>query len=666
MAPFSLSPASKRCLRKPLVLVLVLIVMPLITSHWKIHQWLAIEKCVLYYNHTTKVVANNNMICKGRLNRPFVLDTALLSQRPPNIASLLSTITKAPIDSSIDESLREVLRQQQKADYDYSQESWMTWGILRTHHQPKVEETNPSLGFRRNPNKNPSKHSNAADASKQFPMATYFWLLLNVGLYGWYYSKHVDSKTVSLNGQLLRNGGDFGRALSGNLAHFEVWHLGVNGMSLIHLGQALEKNTNLMGGTIGLLLWTGSFLVLVAVCVVVLHIIDRHLGARLWRRGTGPSAKFPSMVGFSGVLFAWSVAWALSLSEFQQTCPLPFLCFSTHNLGGGFRFSWGPIVQLVFLQVLLHKKVSFVGHLAGTIVGFLWHWGMLPPLEWSQPCILYPVLWAVGKCAIHRWSSGFEALAGGSEDQGSRFGSSCHLGGGQVLGSGGSLWTLSNASPDEEESTLGKTALMYGVQRVLFLHALVQASVYGFRLLESMVLSELLLILVYVLFVRAVAASSGSPDERDHPLCILGVVGRAYIAFAVVAVVTDAMSIGGWLATLRWGETPWLVSVIVATRIPLWVISSSTVCLLLEFADELQVRDGGIWSHVLGWSVADPCLVLGKFLDQAKWRVRHPSTTTRIVPRQDSEEVTPGRTISNVAGKSRLLDRGTTSNRGVV
>ena len=130
------------------------------------------------------------------------------------------------------------------------------------------------------------------------------------------------------------------------------------------------------------------------------------------------------------------------------------------------------------------------------------------------------------------------------------------------------------------------------------------------------------------------------------------------MAFAVVAVVTDAMTMGGWLATLRWSEIPWLVLATVATRIPLWVLSSSVVCLVLDSTNELQRRDGGIWSHVLGWSAAEPCLVLGKTLAKGKWKFRHDSTTTTATTSEDSASVTPGRSISNVAGKSRLLDRG--------
>ena len=664
MASFSNSPATQRSLIKSLALVLVLIVVPLITSYWQIHEWLAAEKCVLYQNHSIT-------ICKARTHRPFVLNNTQLSERPPNIASLISTITKASKDATLeglDESIRKMDMNQQMDTYDYSRESWMRFGILRTSNsEPMVEETNPALGFRRNPNKLSMKYSNA---SEKFPVATYFWLLLNVGLYGWYYSKRVDSSSVSINGELLRHGGDFGRALSGNLAHFEIWHLGVNGMSLLNLGQALERNNRLLGGTIGLLLWTGSFLALTAVLVVVLYILDRHMGARLWRRwsGTRPPSRFPSMVGFSGILFAWSVAYALSLSEFQQTCPFPGLCFSTHNIGG-FKFSWGPIVQLVLIQALLHKKVSFVGHLAGTIVGFLWHWGLLLSLEWSQPCIWYPILWMAGKCAIYHWSSAFESLAGGATEPEQSFGSASHLGGGQVLGSGGSRWTLSNASTDESDldentASRSKTQLLYGIQKVLFLHAILLTSLYGFGVLTPMVLSELLLLFLYVLFVRATAVCS--PNDGVHPLRSVGVVGRAYVAFVVVAVVTDAMTLGGWMATLRWSETSLLALVTVTTRIPLWVLSSSVVCLVLDSTNELQRRDGGIWSHVLGWSVAEPALVLGKTLAKGKWRIRHDSTTARIVPREDAAGATPGRSISNVAGKSRLLDRGTTSNRGVV
>ena len=520
MALSSLSPATQRCLGKSSVLLLVLIAVPLITSYWQIHQWLAAEKCVLYNNHTIMT------ICKARTHRPFVLNNTQLSKRPPDIASLISTITKASKDATLeglDKSLRTLDIDQQQDVYDYSRESWMRLGILPTpNNDPMVEQSDTALGFRRNPNKQSMKHFND---SNKFPVATYFWLLLNVGLYGWYYSKRVDSSAVSINGQLLRNGGDFGRALSGNLAHFEILHLGVNGMSLLNLGQALERNNRLLGGTIGLLLWTGSFLVLTAYWVVILYIIDRNVGDRLWRRwsGTRAPSRFPSMVGFSGIIFAWSVTWALSLSKFQQTCPFPGLCFSTHNVGG-FKFSWGPIVQLVLIQALLHKKVSFVGHLAGTIVGFLWHWGLLLPLEWSQPCILYPILWLVGKCIIYRWSSSFEALAGGSQEQEHSFGSASHLGGGQVLGSGGSRWTY-ESDQDESTASSSKTQLLYGVQKVLVVHAFLLLSVYGFGLLSPMVLSESLLLLIYVLFVRATVV--GSPNDGVHPLRTLGIVGRA-------------------------------------------------------------------------------------------------------------------------------------------
>ena len=112
--------------------------------------------------------------------------------------------------------------------------------------------------------------------------------------------------------------------------------------------------------------------------------------------------QFPNMVGFSGILFAWMVVSTLQTQ--QRTCPIPVfpdLCFDVYTVGG-FSISLGPLVQLVFLQMIL-PRASFIGHLAGIIVGFAWHWNFLPSLEWIQPCILYPLAWIGGKYYVHRY-----------------------------------------------------------------------------------------------------------------------------------------------------------------------------------------------------------------------------------------------------------------------
>ncbi|KAL3917109.1 MAG: hypothetical protein SGILL_004864, partial [Bacillariaceae sp.] len=167
------------------------------------------------------------------------------------------------------------------------------------------------------------------------------------------------------------------------------------------------------------------------------------------------------MVGFSGVLFVWMVLATLQTSN-QQSCPIfffPSLCFETFSVLGMFSINFGPIVQLVFLQVIL-PRASFAGHLAGLIVGFVWHWllqwnrhhlgsGFL--LEWTQPCILFPIFWGIAK---YMTLSGklFGNDSGCDDDSGE----GNTLGGGRALGGGRTrnsrlLWTLDNNQLDDDD-----------------------------------------------------------------------------------------------------------------------------------------------------------------------------------------------------------------------
>ncbi len=717
----SFTQTSKQRLCKLSILVLVLILAPFGLSYWHVHQWLAAEKCILYQsnrNYTVAVIdafsgTKSGLVCKGHRKEPYIFNTDVFSQSPPSISRMVSALRKASIPDptvshyiSTSANPREILRkldsskhEEHRPDrfvvYNYAEESLNSFSMFQRKTEnmdlKDTQQVAHSYGFRRNPNKNTSSF---VATSSRIPVATYFWLAINVGLYGWYLYKKIDPGKVSLNGQLLKDGGDFGRAFSGNLSHFEIWHLGLNAMSLLSLGEALEYDGDslAMGGSIGLVLWTSSFVVMVAVGVVGLYVIDRRFGAGLWRSAT--ARPFPSMVGFSGVLFAWSVARTLSLSEHQQTCPIPFfsnLCFSTHRLAGGFRFSWGPIIQLVVIQILLHKRVSFVGHLSGTIVGYLWHWRALPPLEISQPCVLYPILWMAGKSALYHWSALFEALAGTSEEHetGGVFAATrgSNLGGGQVLGSGDNRWTLSRASQEEEDEIDIKSRSVYflqALQRFYYFHMLAMMCMYrkdyGLVILNSMVLSELLLLMVYSLFVRATINGGSNKHDRIHPLACLGVLGRAYVTFVVVAIISDFMAMGGWWAMLSYQETSFFVTLLLVSRLFLWILSMTAICHVLEADNELQTKlgggnnfdvggsvDGGIWTHVLGWTIAEPCLYLGRYIAKTKWKNNiNASSNIVLVPKEEPKEANAGKSTSNVAGKSRLVDRGNIGNRGMV
>jgi membrane associated rhomboid family serine protease len=195
------------------------------------------------------------------------------------------------------------------------------------------------------------------------PSATYFWMMVNIGLFLLYWQRRVPLSKVALNAQLLSTG-DLGRALTGNLSHFDMWHLGMNMMSASALGSDLLERSL---GTIPLFLLTLSWIPLTTVAVVALQWIKtRWLYRENAATSSIPSAmisSFPSMVGFSGILFAWMVVATLQTQ--QKSCPvffLPDLCFDVYQIGD-FTVSVGPLVQLVLMQIVL-PRASFIGHLS--------------------------------------------------------------------------------------------------------------------------------------------------------------------------------------------------------------------------------------------------------------------------------------------------------------
>jgi len=181
-------------------------------------------------------------------------------------------------------------------------------------------------------------------------------------------------------------------------------------------------------------------------------------------------------------------------------------------------------------------------------------------------------------------------------------------------------------------------------------------------MIDSIVVSELLLLGIFVLFVRSMENRHGRGHRRAgiktnrHPFSSVGILGRAYVAFVVVTLVTDSMTLGGWLATFplwRQGDgaaataagigtkyaaagygwwssslplpAPMLSiwSVLVFLRFAFWVLSISLVCCALDDGNggcsddnhnnnnNNNNESSGIWTHVFGWSVVGPCKSLG-------------------------------------------------------
>lgn len=395
------------------------------------------------------------------------------------------------------------------------------------------------------------------------PLTTILLAAINIGLYWTYWNFRVDPSPIVLNAEITQ---DYGRAFSSAFGHFEIWHVGFNMMTLFTLGNVLEEQ---LYGSIPFLMYTLAFVPLTALVVVALQ--------RLFT--TIPS----SMVGFSGILFAWSVVATLSTS---QTCPimfLPDLCFNTYRLlDGKLTVSLGPLVQLVFLQVVL-PRISFVGHLSGIIVGFCWHWSILPPLEWLQPCILYPVLWSVGKLLVPR-------LSGTSSSSSIRV----------TSGSGG-LSTTGGAATALRRLRWVLAAMM--VHWFLLLYCIGGAR-------NSILISECLLIIILSSIMVNNKHKSVTAGSGEHNL---GMVGRGYVVLVAVVWMTDSMTVTGWILFRQ--PISAIAAAMIVFRWILWYASLCLVCYIIEATN--QTLPGSIWRHVCGWLILDACQPVGA------WGVDH-------------------------------------------
>lgn len=215
-----------------------------------------------------------------------------------------------------------------------------------------------------------------------FKPATATLIAINLGLAFIYWNHRVDPMAVCKEYQKIVHDGELWRSFSGATAHFDMLHIGFNMMSLYALGSEIEN----MYGSLPFLFYN--------ICLMPLTTIVMMGLVRLQIYYTGNQAlQHTKTVGYSAVLFAWMV---ISSLERQSTCPIPFFpdaCFNTHELDMGFkfRFNIGPIVQLFVAQMIM-PRVSFIGHLAGIICGFLLHWNVLPREVFYSPQVLIPLV----------------------------------------------------------------------------------------------------------------------------------------------------------------------------------------------------------------------------------------------------------------------------------
>jgi membrane associated rhomboid family serine protease len=148
------------------------------------------------------------------------------------------------------------------------------------------------------------------------------------------------------------------RLITASFVHGGLLHIGMNMMSLFALGPPVEQ-----------MFGTGQYFFIVLAFVImqgIVYVAFSILLSFIW-----PSYFYQSAVGFSGVLFAMAVDEA-TLSPFP-----------TRSVFGLFNVPTKvyPWIMLIVLQFIL-PGVSFVGHLAGIVVGFLHAMGLL---KWLVP-----------------------------------------------------------------------------------------------------------------------------------------------------------------------------------------------------------------------------------------------------------------------------------------
>lgn len=628
------------------MLLSLIIILPFLVTYFHLYNVLHIQECVVVVE-THEESSTAAIYCRRHQrnnNNNNNLSYRLVSVKddfqggvPPSIATLATLVEETTTRRRRRATTqRQSIERVQSEDnslvlWDYANPVWTSlteriWNVWQTAAvDATVEEatlgdsTVNKYGFRSNSSKSSVTTGQLSKSYLFLPWATYFWMAVNIALYLLYWQRKVPVTTVALNVQLLL--GDLGRALTGNLAHFEIWHLGVNMMSASALGadMALERSL----GSIPLFLLTLSWIPLTTIVVVgLLWTKTKWLSRDTTSSSTSTIASamvssFPNMVGFSGILFAWMVV--ATLQSQQRSCPvffLPNLCFDVYQIGG-FSVSLGPLVQLVVLQVIL-PRASFVGHLAGIVVGFLFHWRIQPSLEWSQPCLLFPAIWLGGKYLSLKFFDSVDAR------------SLTNSGGGRVLGSGttGTVtvpWRTSTAEGPSTQVDDRSAAIwiLHHLRIAMILHIVLLGSTMFIRHpLNSMVVSGLLVPGLLTLFVNA-GKSSGRTTKLFNQEFAVGMLGRAAVVLLLVQCITDAMTLAGWIVTSplwRFSIVLWILVVCWLLRISSWIAALCLVCRVLSLTDELpQQESSNVWTNVLGWWLVKPCTAAGKQMTRTSW-----------------------------------------------
>lgn len=449
----------------------------------------------------------------------------------------------------------------------------------------------------------------------QYP-ATSLLIILNITLAFLYWNHRSSPQRVAIHYERMVTGPyyELWRCLTGQTAHFEIWHLGFNMLSLHNLGIQLEGDGGygsipFLYRNICLMPWT-TLVYVGFIRLQIWMVRNDRLGGSRSDGGYGETVerlRQTSGVGFSGILFAWLV---VSCLKRNTSCITSKLCFQTYEIMNiplpwseatdnyiALKFNWMPIIHLVIAQLVM-RRVSFLGHLSGIVCGFILHWDVLPMEVFWCPQVVFPA----GLLFHWWWVRGVGVVVVPWRRQ-------------RRLDGCGGGWVCMY---DIRENRL---AIVKNAMLSITLLSFVLFDVTG-----SLVLGQVLAFTMFALAVRSVNATTTTPSSQKgweakhfgnigrgdgHPSGekLSGIFWRGVVVTLVVLLICDAMTISTWIipqhTTFLRTNRPFTVGLfpVICFGLLRLVVNFMGLLFASEVLCNLGEVGGGVFDHVLGWIV---------------------------------------------------------------
>ena len=198
-------------------------------------------------------------------------------------------------------------------------------------------------------------HANIVDT---VPMGTCLLLVLNMLIHFVIFITSVNPGLFAISFANVFHRHNYFCILSAAFVHGSLMHIGMNMMSLLQLGTALEAR---FGTSQFVYFSVWSTILCGCIYLIMEYILYIVLGSGNWLN--------IQAVGYSGVLFSYAVLESYSVDVRDRSV------FGFFNVPATVY----PWVLLIIMSLIM-PNVSFLGHLSGILVGFLAMSGLLSKL----------------------------------------------------------------------------------------------------------------------------------------------------------------------------------------------------------------------------------------------------------------------------------------------